>query len=65
MIKMSKAIEVLDLNVREDRHKMPPDVRASLNLAINCMKTIQFIRGGKQWSFSALFPDEEPEEHEN
>ena len=46
------------------RH-MPEDVKDALNLAINCMKTVQFIRGGRQWSFLALFPDEAPDENEN
>jgi hypothetical protein len=64
-IKLSKAMEILELNMKEAHKKMPPDVRESLNLALNCMKTVQFIRGGGQWSFSALFPNEAPEESPN
>jgi hypothetical protein len=64
-ITMSKAIEILDLNVREDRKKMPQDVRDALNLAINAMKTINYIRKGGNWAFTALFPDEAPEKNEN
>jgi hypothetical protein len=64
-IKLSKAIEVLDLNVKEAHKTMPQDVKDALNLAINCMKTVQYIRNGGNWSFQALFPDEAPEEHEN
>jgi hypothetical protein len=65
MIKLSKAIEVLDLNVKEAHKNMPQDVKDALNLAINCMKTVQYIRSGGDWSFQALFPDEAPVEHEN
>lgn len=64
-ITMRKAIEVLDLNAKEQHKNMPPDVRDALNLAINCMRTVKFIRGGGDWSFSALFPDEAPEENPN
>lgn len=61
LIKMQKAIEILDLNVKEGHKKMPPDVAAALNLAINNMKTVQYVRGGGPWDFKALFPGEAPE----
>ena len=64
-ISMSKSIEILELNMKEAHKSMPADVRDSLNLAINCMKTVKFIRGGGEWSFLALFPDEAPEENPN
>jgi hypothetical protein len=64
-IKLSKAIEILDLNAKEAGKKMPEDVRDSLNLAVNCMKTVQYIRHGGSWSFLALLPDEAPEQNEN
>ena len=64
-ITLSKAIEILDLNVKEGHKSMPGDVKDALNLAINCMKTVKFVRGGRQWSFMALFPDEAPEENPN
>lgn len=61
-ITMKKAVEILDLNVK-DRHKtMPLDVRESVNLAISTMKTVQYIRTGGIWDLNALFPDEAPEE---
>jgi len=60
-IKMSKAIEILDLNVKEGGKKMPPDVKDSLNLAISTMKTVLFIRGGGEWDLKAVFPGEAPE----
>lgn len=59
-IKMSKAIEILTLNMVDQHKKMPGDVKDALNLAINCMKTIQYMRKGGTWSLMALFPDEAP-----
>jgi len=40
---------------------MPPDVLASLDLAINNMDTVLFVRSGGIWDFKALFPGEAPE----
>jgi len=64
-ITMTKAIEILNLNLKEAGIKMPRDTRDALNLAINCMHTIKYVRGGREWSFAALFPDEAPEENPN
>ena len=29
------------------------------------MKTVKFVRGGGEWNFAALFPEEAPDENEN
>jgi len=61
-ITMKKAVEILELNVKEGSKKMPPDVRDALSLAISNMKTTQFIRSGGEWDLKAMFPGEAPEE---
>jgi hypothetical protein len=60
-ITMTKAIEVLDFNMKEAHKTMPEDVKDSLNLAINTMGTVQFIRKGGDWNLNTLFPGEQPE----
>ena len=64
-ITLTKAIEVLDLNLKESHKTMPGDVKDALNLAINCMHTVKFIRSRGECSFTTLFPDEAPEENPN
>lgn len=64
-ITMRKAIEVLDLNMQEAHKDMPADVKDSLNLAINTMGTIKFMRKGGNWDIHALFPGELPEQNED
>jgi hypothetical protein len=64
-ITLKKAAEILDLNLKEAGSKMPRDTRDALLLAINSLKTVQFVRGGGEWSFTALFPGEAPEENPN
>ena len=61
LIKQSKAIEILELNVKEGHKTMPADVKDALNLAISNMKTVQYVRSGGLWDFKALFPGEAPE----
>lgn len=63
-ITMSKAYEILDLNMKEAHKQMPPDVRESLNLALNTMKTVQYMRKGGVWDLHALFPNEAPDPEE-
>jgi hypothetical protein len=60
-ITMSKAIEVLDLNMKEAHKGMPEDVKDALNLAICTMGTVRYIRKGGQWSWTAPLPGEAPE----
>jgi hypothetical protein len=64
-ITMSKAIEILDLNLKEDAKKIPHDVRDALYLAINTMGTVRYIRKGGTWDINALFPGEEAEPDAN
>lgn len=59
-IKMDKAIEILELNMREAHKSMPPDLKDSLNLALSNMHTVQYIRSGGTWDIHALFPNELP-----
>jgi hypothetical protein len=63
-ITMRKAIEILDLNMKEAHKSMPTDVKDSLNLAINTMATVRFIRKGGQWDINTLMPGEEAEKQE-
>jgi hypothetical protein len=60
-ITMAKAIEILDLNMKEAHKSMPGDVKDALNLAINTMGTVRYIRKGGQWSWTAPLPGEEVE----
>jgi len=61
-IQMLKAIEILDFIIKVPDNKMPPDLKESLNLAINTMGTVRFIRKGGRWDLQALMPGELPEE---
>lgn len=61
-ITMRKAIEILDLNAKEEHKKMSPDVRDALNLAINTMQTVLYMRKGGNWDWHAPLPNEELEE---
>jgi hypothetical protein len=65
LITMRKAIEILDLNMKEAHKSMPEDVKAALNLGINTMGTVQFIRKGGDWNLKTLFPGEEAEEEKS
>jgi hypothetical protein len=60
-IKMSKAVEILELNVKEAGKKMPPDVLAAVNLGVSTMKAVLLVRHGGSWDAHALLPDELPE----
>jgi hypothetical protein len=62
---LRKSIEILTLNMKEAHKSMPHDVKDALNLALNCMETVKYVRGGGEWSFTALFPGEAPEENPN
>jgi hypothetical protein len=64
-ISLNKAVEILELNIKEAGTKMPRDTRDALSLALSSMHTVAYIRGGGQWSFDTLFPGEVPEEHPN
>jgi hypothetical protein len=44
---------------------MPHDIREALSLAISCIETVKYVRGGGEWSFTALFPGEAPDENPN
>jgi len=63
-IKMSKAIEILELNSKEAGKKMPPDVLASVNLGASTMKAVLLARNGGSWDPHALLPDELPYQDE-
>ena len=38
---LQKAIEILTLNINQDAHKMPPDVKDSLAFAIKALYLVQ------------------------
>jgi len=61
-ISMSKAIEVLNLNLKEAHKNMPADIKDALNLAVCTMGTIRYMRKGGKWDILQLFPGEAPEE---
>jgi len=60
-IELSKAIEIIELNIREASHKMPPDVKASLQLLVNCAKRIQLGRVSQAAYYQYILPGEAPE----
>jgi len=43
-MKLEKAIEILDLNIRQRNHRMPPDVFDALKLGKEALKRIQQYR---------------------
>jgi len=57
-ITLGKALEILQLNVKEAGKKMSPDTLASLKLLIALGLAVQYVRSDGSWDFHALLPDE-------
>lgn len=57
---LSKAIEILELNVAQRNHRMPPDVLDALKLGIEAMKFINYCRSGTLDPPFELLPGETP-----
>lgn len=62
LITMSKSIKVLDQFAIDHHKNITPEVIAALTLSISTMRTVQYIRKGGEWSFTAPLHGEELEE---
>jgi len=60
-MKLEKAIEILDLNIREAGKKMPPDVLDALKLGAQALKAIKEYREMPFYGLLKLLPGEDPE----
>jgi len=60
-ITVAKAVEILDLNLREAGKKMPPDVRAALRLAVAALQRLQSDRQLHGGPLRVLLPGEDPD----
>lgn len=58
---LDKAIEILDLNIKEAGKKMPPDVNAALGLGIQALKRWEIHRNECPGCFRELLPGETKE----
>lgn len=61
MIKLSKAKEILNLNLTEAGRKMPPDTYSALILAVETFNFIQLTRDTEGALAIPLLPGEEAE----
>ena len=61
-ITLRKAIEILDLNIREANPKMPPDCEASVWCGIEALQRELKRREYLTAPFYVLLPHEEPED---
>lgn len=61
-IKISKAIEILNLRVASPFYRANPDTRESTKLGIEGLKAIRDFRQGLVVDFELPLPGEEPEE---
>ena len=63
-IKLSKAREIIHLNIQEASDSMPPDVKESLKLADEALGLIFAIRHGAHLSVFEWLPSEEHNENQ-
>lgn len=61
MITLKKAIEILDLNLKEAGGKMPPDVKEALQLSREALKRLLSGRNPERRYVCYLLPGEEQE----
>lgn len=57
-ITISDAQEILALNLEQPAHKMPPDVKAAVLLALDALTYITMLRAGKARPTQPLLPHE-------
>lgn len=60
-ITLNKAIEIIELNIREASRKMPPDVKDSLRLLVHSAKALKDARAGDFTYIDELLPGEAAE----
>lgn len=60
-MKLTKAIEILDLNLKEAGSKMPPDCRDAVQLSIEALKHLQHERDLRIGFWTDPIPGETPE----
>lgn len=58
MIKLSKAIEIIDLNLKEAGKNMPPDVKATMIVSRSALKRFQTFRQGHRTNMIDLLEGE-------
>lgn len=62
-ITLDKALEILRLNLLEASPRMHPDVKASLQLAVEIMQREQLLRASRSFHPEDLLPSEAPPTH--
>lgn len=60
-MKLPKAIEILDLNLKHANVNMPHDVRDAVKLGIEALKFVQKLKATGQLRGRELLPGETPE----
>jgi len=63
-IKILKALEIIDLNIKEAGKSMPPDVKEALTLAMEALDLICSIRNNASASAFEWLPSEEHNENQ-
>lgn len=62
-ITKTKAIEILEINLKEATRKMPPDCRTALELSLDILAGLIAERNIYGYSRIGLLPHEEMEDH--
>lgn len=62
LIKMSKAIELIDILLVDRVSDLFNDEQNAVRLGLVGLKAILFYRNGGRWDFKALLEGEQPEE---
>ncbi|GAI28145.1 unnamed protein product [marine sediment metagenome] len=60
-MKLAKAIEIGELNLKEAGPKMPPDCKDAIQLLINSARRIEQLRKMPLYPFDTKLPGETPE----
>jgi len=60
-LKRTKAIEILDLNIKEAGTKMPPDVKTALQMSSGALQVIGTLREQDVFGAGYLLPGETPD----
>jgi len=60
-MKLKKVIEILQINIREGRKKMPPDVLTALQIALAACTLVKDLRDRDLLIDEYLLPGETPE----
>lgn len=58
-MKLEKAIEILDLNIKQRSPRMPPDVLIALRMGTDALSRLRTLRAEPHLGASAPLPDED------